>query len=70
MKKLFLLGLIAFGVLASCSSSSDDTYVPIEETYPAVEAAFGSSIDLNNLGNYANQNVPAYITKNNGNLNL
>lgn len=69
MKNNFILSLIAVGILTSCSNNEDDTYVPIEETYPAVEAAFGSSIDLNNLGNYANQSVPAYITKNNGNLN-
>lgn len=69
MKNNFILSLIAVGFLTSCSNNEDDTYVPIEETYPAVEAAFGSLIDLNNLGNYANQNVPTYVTKNNGNLN-
>lgn len=69
MKNNFFLSLIAVGILTSCSNNEDDTYVPIEDTYPAVEAAFGSSIDLENLENYANQSIPAYITKNNGNLN-
>lgn len=69
MKKHFLRSLIAMYSLASCSSESEKTYVDINDTYPAVDAVFGTSIDLNNLENYANQDVPAYITKNNANLN-
>jgi cytochrome c peroxidase len=34
-------------------------------SYPNVLAAFGSSIDLNNLVNYAGQSKPSYIVKDN-----
>jgi cytochrome c peroxidase len=69
MKNPFFLSLIAFGVLTSCSNNDEETYIDIDTAYPAIEAAFGSSVDLNNLENYANQSIPSYITKNNGNLN-
>ena len=52
----------------SCSTNSDENYEEIT-TYPFVEAEFGSSLDLNNLANYANQTIPTYITKNNVNGN-
>ncbi|MFY7988393.1 MAG: cytochrome-c peroxidase [Flavobacterium sp.] len=64
MKNQILLGLFALCGLTSCSNSSDDNYEEIP-SYPFVEAEFGSSIDLNNLANYANQIVPPYITKDN-----
>jgi cytochrome c peroxidase len=64
MKNQVLLGLFALCGLTSCSNSSDDNYEEIP-SYPFVEAEFGSSIDLNNLANYANQIVPPYITKDN-----
>lgn len=53
-------------MLYSCNN--EDNYSSIEN-YPNVEGSFGSSIDLNNLDNYANQSIPAYITKDNSNLN-
>jgi cytochrome c peroxidase len=59
---------IAFSVM-SCNDNNEDNYTAITETYPAVLAEFGSSVDLNNLANYANQTVPAYITKDNSALN-
>jgi cytochrome c peroxidase len=59
---------IAFSVM-SCNDNNEDDYTAITETYPAVLAEFGSSVDLNNLANYANQTVPAYITKDNSALN-
>lgn len=59
---------IAFSVV-SCNDSNEDSYTAITETYPAVQAEFGNSVDLNNLANYANQTVPAYITKDNSALN-
>jgi cytochrome c peroxidase len=40
--------------------SSDTT---ITDSYPLCD--FLNKIDLNNLSNYANQTVPAYITKDN-----
>ena len=55
--------------LSSCNDNDEETYTEIIATYPAVEAEFGSSVDLNNLANYANQSVPAYITKDNSTLN-
>lgn len=51
--------------LFSCSKSSND-YVNVD-SYPNVIAA--TTLDLNNLPNYANQTVPNYITKNNINGN-
>ncbi|RTL13211.1 MAG: cytochrome-c peroxidase [Flavobacteriaceae bacterium] len=69
MKNQFFLGLFVIFVLTSCSNNSDDNYEVIP-SYPFVEAEFGSSIDLNNLANYANQIVPPYITKNNSQGNV
>lgn len=63
---LFCIGLL---MLTSCSDNSDDNYEEVP-TYPFVEAEFGTSIDLKNLANYANQTVPTYITKNNSQGNL
>jgi len=60
--------IIAFLVL-SCNKNDEDIYSAIPESYPAVQAQFGNSVDLNNLANYANQTVPAYITKDNSGLN-
>ncbi|MEO8516957.1 MAG: cytochrome c peroxidase [Flavobacterium sp.] len=68
MKSSFYLLLAAlFAVLTSCSDSNDSsTYVPITtESYPNVEATFGTHLDLNNLANYAHQTIPTYITKDN-----
>jgi cytochrome c peroxidase len=69
MKNQIILSLLALIGLASCSNNSDDNYEEVT-TYPFVEAEFGSSIDLQNLANYANQAVPAYITKNNAQGNI
>lgn len=69
MKNQIILSLLALLGLASCSNNSDDNYEEVT-TYPFVEAEFGSSINLQNLANYANQVVPTYITKNNAQGNL
>lgn len=58
-----LLSLLFFVAFVSCGSDSEE-YVNLD-LYPNVTAAFGSEIDLNNLDNYANQVIPAYITKDN-----
>ncbi|UGS20245.1 cytochrome-c peroxidase [Flavobacterium cyclinae] len=63
MRNQIFLSLFAICGLTSCSNSSDN-YEEIPQ-YPFVEAEFGSTIDLNNLANYANQTVPSYITKDN-----
>lgn len=64
MKNQLILSLFAFCGLTSCSNNSDENYEEIT-TYPFVEAEFGSSVDLENLANYANQIVPSYIIKDN-----
>jgi len=61
--------LLTFLILTSCGKNEDENYSDVT-TYPFVEAEFGSSIDLKNLANYANQTVPAYITKNNSQGNI
>lgn len=67
-----ILQLCAIAVLlSSCNDNDEETYtsLPITVLYPAVEAEFGGSVNLNNLANYANQTIPAYITKDNSALN-
>jgi len=68
MRQKILILAIAFSLL-SCNKNDEEIYSAIPETYPAVQAQFGNSVDLNNLANYANQTVPAYITKDNSSLN-
>ena len=58
--KLILLFPLIF--LCSCSNNDSENYV---DPYVNVEATFGTNIDLDNLKNYANQSIPAYITKDN-----
>jgi cytochrome c peroxidase len=68
MKKITSLLLFAmYLIVASCSKneSSDSSTAEITDSYPNVIAAFSGKIDLNNLNNYANQNIPTYITKDN-----
>jgi len=73
MKLSKILQLCAIALtFSSCNDTDEDTYtpLPVVASYPAVEAEFGSSVDLNNLANYANQTIPGYITKDNSALNL
>ena len=62
--RIIQFGIVAllFSTLISCNKSDDYQDIP---TYPNVAATFGNNIDLNHLDNYANQVVPAYITKDN-----
>ncbi len=70
MKLTEILQFFAIVVtLSSCNDNDEANYTEITASYPAVAAEFGSSIDLNNLANYANQTIPAYITKDNSILN-
>ena len=55
------LALASMFVFEQCKKDSSTPTT----SYPAVEAAFNGRIDLNNLANYENQSVPAYITKDN-----
>jgi cytochrome c peroxidase len=68
MNKITSLLLFAtYLIVTSCSKneSSDSSATEITNLYPNVIAAFSGKIDLNNLKNYANQNIPTYITKDN-----
>jgi cytochrome c peroxidase len=64
MKKQFILLSLLFIGLTSCNDDSEDSYADVD-SYPFVEAEFGTSIDLENLANYANQTIPTYIRKDN-----
>lgn len=69
MRKALFLTLSTAVLFVSCNDQ-EDNYVAIpSENYPNVEAAFGNTIDLTNLSNYANQVIPPYITKDNSTLN-
>ncbi|WP_448701143.1 cytochrome-c peroxidase [Mucilaginibacter sp. AW1-3] len=69
-RKLFLLAassaLILCLAIQACKKSNTET---ITASYPAVQATFGTHIDLNNLENYSGQSVPAYITRDNSGSN-
>ncbi|MEM7102375.1 MAG: cytochrome c peroxidase [Bacteroidota bacterium] len=74
-----LMGLICTAVLfTSCQDDSnelpDDPVTPVTPVDPdnpgdnsttAIERTFGNNIDINNLDNYANQQIPNYITRDN-----
>lgn len=66
MRNSFIISLVTFSVfLYSCSNGSDYVDPVITDLYPNVTTEFTGKIDLNNLSNYANQTIPAYITKDN-----
>lgn len=46
-------------------ANSDDTDDTVNANLSAIEKVFGERIDLGNLSNYANQVIPAYVTKDN-----
>lgn len=64
IKKILYLITILISTI-SCNKSDDSDYQIPTDLYPIVKATFGSSVDLENLNNYASQTVPAYITKDN-----
>ncbi|AZA55574.1 cytochrome-c peroxidase [Chryseobacterium sp. G0201] len=73
-KKLFFIPLITLAII---SCQSDNLYEPISEENSqlsalsnskmssALTAAFGDNINLNNLANYADQEIPSYILQDN-----
>jgi cytochrome c peroxidase len=64
-KKIFVQALLTIFTLFSvqaCKKAADSS---VTASYPAVQAAFGSNINLNSLENYASQVIPRYITKDN-----
>lgn len=66
MKKIVSFLLFSCTViLSSCSSSNDSSDYTAVDLYSNVTAKFTGKIDLNNPSNYANQIIPAYITKDN-----
>lgn len=65
----FLIALIAsITSFTYCSKTGNKTNSSTE-SYPAIQAAFGTNINLNSLANYAKQTIPAYITKDNTGAN-
>ena len=54
------LSLVALVLFNACVGQAD---LAVQQSYPAVDAAFGGKINLNSLANYANQPVPGYIRK-------
>ena len=67
--------LIIACVLCSIYACKDDDGTttpdtPTEPTFDAIKAKFANTIDLENLENYANQSIPAYITKDNMGSNV
>ncbi len=68
MKKLHFIMSICFVItLFSCNNDNYETI--LTDNYPNVSSTFGANVDLNNLYNYANQNIPSYITKDNSTEN-
>jgi cytochrome c peroxidase len=61
---LFILSFILMGTYA-CKDDSEIIGKPLGNTYEAIKTKFGTKIDLENLANYATQNIPSYITKDN-----
>ena len=61
---LLIPSLLILTILNACNSNSTDNYQDADP-YPNISAAFGNTIELDNLPNYENQTVPNYITKNN-----
>ena len=60
----FIITVFMLCITVSCKKTVTTTTVNTK-TYPAVQAAFGSNIDLNSLENYAAQPIPNYITRDN-----
>lgn len=65
MKIKYLFYIVISILLTSCK---DDEPMPLPENGD-MSIYFGDNIDLDNLENYANQPIPAYITKDNGTNN-
>ena len=61
---LLILVFLIFGTYACKEDDTIDAPAQVN-TYEAIKAKFGAKIDLNNLANYASQNIPSYITKDN-----
>jgi cytochrome c peroxidase len=64
--KFFFAILLTVSVAFSCQRETGE-YVPKEQNdpYVTIRAFFSKTINLDNLPNYANQEIPAYIRKDN-----
>jgi cytochrome c peroxidase len=67
-RKGIIFGVI--GLIISVYACKKQNNTATAMLYPAINAQFGTKIDPNNLLNYANQPIPAYITKDNSGGNL
>jgi cytochrome c peroxidase len=72
-KKTTIITVLSVIVIAFQFCSKTETVSPTTVTtidpYAAIKATFGTNIDPNNLGNYANQGRPNYIVKENTGAN-
>jgi cytochrome c peroxidase len=66
LKVLFTILLLVV-IAASCRKSASQDAPDLG--YPAIKAAFGGNIDLDNLNNYSGQTKPTYIIKDNTGAN-
>lgn len=65
-----LIIFFSFGtILIFSQCKKNETSTEITYNFTAIKNTFGNNIDMNNLANYANQNIPSYITKDNTNGN-
>lgn len=66
MKNTHLISFLIFSILlTSCNNNGEPIDTVVSDLYPNITAKFAGKIDLNNLANYANQAIPAYVTKDN-----
>lgn len=63
-KNVFLVSLASLLFIMACQPEEE-----VIQNNQAILETFGSSIDLENLPNYANQNIPNYIRKDNSGTN-
>lgn len=62
MKKALIIGMLILSVTLLQFCKSKDSTAPV---YTSITNTFGSNINLSQLENYANQAIPAYVTKDN-----
>ncbi len=66
MKRLLVvLALVSATVLFQQCKKAEESVTNNTTDYPAITSTFGTKINLNVLANYASQEIPAYITRDN-----
>ncbi len=68
-KNFFSTVVLASAFILFIACNKDKANTP-DESNPILETYFGSNVDFNNLPNYSNQTIPAYINKDNTNGNI